>query len=728
MIDKPIERDDPFWKYPLDAILYTYAIIYFSNRRWLGAILLVATMWSPLGGLIGLCGLLISFAVAHFLGFDRESIRGGSYLFNSLLTSLALGQLYLAAPFSVVGLFVLLAVCGVLTMFITVGLASQMHRHWGLPSMSLPFVLAHILVFFLLTSMQTPPVEESTPLTLTQAPGYLHVACFFESFAKILFVPHVTIGVIVLVAMLIYSRLMVVYAALGYAVGMLTLAVLPFSYSYEAATHLAFNFMFCGIALGGIFFVPSRGSLVLVAVGSAFCAAVAVAVTNIFEPLDFLPIALPFNVVVLLVLYVMKLRTAPMHIHVTPFAPLSPEENFRKFRTDVARFPEYGFPTMLCPFAGQRVVTQGVDGEMTHRGDWRFALDFEVLDEPGRKYEGSPKQLDNFYTFNTPVLSPGRGTVAKTIDHVDDRPINSNNFGNNWGNLVIIQLDEGTFVKLCHLKKGSVRVKEGQRVKPGEIIGYCGNSGRSPVPHLHVQIQTTAQVGATTIPFRLRHYVEENGKGSVYYTAGIPDEDARIHGVTFDSHISECFDNIARREYAYRAVQNGEPVKESIRCRVNDVGNYVFESPFGATLTANVVDHAFYALDYQGTRNSVLYWLWLGLSRVPFIEDRRVKWHDAIDVRPMLRPWVGLVLDLTGPFFRYPAIEMTGLLDSPGRENNDFDADACVVSTFACPPSVGFVEDSVPRRIRTYVSESDWVVGLVVETDAGEILFEQVGE
>jgi membrane-bound ClpP family serine protease len=47
-----------------DAILNSYAIIFFSRSRWLGAALLAATFLAPQFGAIGLVGLCISLAAA----------------------------------------------------------------------------------------------------------------------------------------------------------------------------------------------------------------------------------------------------------------------------------------------------------------------------------------------------------------------------------------------------------------------------------------------------------------------------------------------------------------------------------------------------------------------------------------------------------------------------------------------------------------------------------------
>jgi murein DD-endopeptidase MepM/ murein hydrolase activator NlpD len=40
-----------------------------------------------------------------------------------------------------------------------------------------------------------------------------------------------------------------------------------------------------------------------------------------------------------------------------------------------------------------------------------------------------------------------------------------------------------------HLVPGSVRVKAGARVRRGQVLGACGNSGNSSEPHLHFQLQ-----------------------------------------------------------------------------------------------------------------------------------------------------------------------------------------------------------------------------------------------
>jgi len=60
------------------------------------------------------------------------------------------------------------------------------------------------------------------------------------------------------------------------------------------------------------------------------------------------------------------------------------------------------------------------------------------------------------------------------------------------GNAVFIEHQENEVSVLAHLKLGSIKVKAGDKVESGQLIGLCGNSGNSSEPHLHYHLQNTA--------------------------------------------------------------------------------------------------------------------------------------------------------------------------------------------------------------------------------------------
>jgi urea transporter len=637
-----------------DALLHSYSIIFFSQSRVFGAVLLAATLSAPRFGLLGLVGLLVAYIAARLLGFERSSVRKGIYLFNSLLVSLALAYLNNFQTLELPVLATLLVAASVITLFASVFMFDVFFRHYALPALSFPFVWVAFALFFLFYSFHQMPITSETPLYLLPAVSGLPdlATGFFQALGAIFFLPQTTVGILVFACLIVWSRLAVLYAVVGYVFGVLLMQGLGMDTLPGNLGFIGFNFVFCGIALGGIFLVPSRGSLLMVVLGSFFCVTIAVAVNTFLKYFGVPPLALPLNLVILLVLYAMKCRTRVKHLFVTPFAPDSPEKNFRRFNTDVQRFPDALQPHLHLPFFGERTITQAFRGDVTHRGEWGEAFDFEIIDDDGHRFAHNPPCLDGNHVFDTPVLSPCNGTIVKVVSDVHDNPIGQTNTDRNWGNVVIIRDDLGYYVKLCHLKQGSNELMEGVRVVRGQLIGRCGNSGRSPAPHLHMQVQHTAQIGDKTVPFRLSQYYTKVGSRRQYHSSGVPVQDDTIAPVEFDKYLAACFE-FGETSWAYRF--KGDI--ETIRCTLDDSGIYVLTSG-NARLTACINDSTFYTLDYKGGCDSVLFYIHLGLCRTPFVSENDVFWKDRIDLRPLLHPLAAIVLDLFGPFFKYPLADM----------------------------------------------------------------------
>jgi murein DD-endopeptidase MepM/ murein hydrolase activator NlpD len=70
------------------------------------------------------------------------------------------------------------------------------------------------------------------------------------------------------------------------------------------------------------------------------------------------------------------------------------------------------------------------------------------------------------------------------------------------GNHVIIDIGGGRYAFYAHLQPHSIRVKLGDKVKRGQVLGLVGNSGNSTEPHLHFHMSdASSPLGSEGIPY-----------------------------------------------------------------------------------------------------------------------------------------------------------------------------------------------------------------------------------
>lgn len=151
--------------------------------------------------------------------------------------------------------------------------------------------------------------------------------------------------------------------------------------------------------------------------------------------------------------------------------------------------------TLILPFKGEWMIFWGGDTpEQNYHQSIsivRFAFDFFMVDENGNTHKNDGEKNEDYYAFGQEIVAPADGVVTDVISGVrDNMPGQLNNFAD-VGNMVMVRHMNGEVSVFAHFKFGSIRVTVGQKVKEGQTIGLCGNSGNSIEPHLHYQLQET---------------------------------------------------------------------------------------------------------------------------------------------------------------------------------------------------------------------------------------------
>lgn len=149
---------------------------------------------------------------------------------------------------------------------------------------------------------------------------------------------------------------------------------------------------------------------------------------------------------------------------------------------------------LRLPFQGNWMVYQGgrtlFDNGFAASEDSRYASVFVLLKD-GSPFAEDATKNENFYCFGQPVLAPGEGTVVRVQDGYPDGQPGKPMMETGKGNYVVIAHGNSEFSVLSALKNGSTKVKRGDKVKAGDVLGQCGNSGSSSVPHVEYRLQNT---------------------------------------------------------------------------------------------------------------------------------------------------------------------------------------------------------------------------------------------
>ena len=640
----------------IKSILSGYAQIFFSKDWYVGLLFLGATFIIPAQGLAGLAGFLLASFFARTLHLSRDLVDNGYFAYNGMLVGLALALTYRVDwAFSVIF---------VGSIALSVPIAATMHslalKYLGTPPLSGPFVLSSWLA---LTAGRRFPalIYTVAPYEVETLIGYFpkSIDYLFHSLAAAFFQFSLPSGILVFLGLLLFSRHALLLSLIGVASGAIVQGLLGPNFYHLDGGWLGFNNALTAIALGGIWVVPGFESIALAAVGGLLCSLITAASLTILTPMGLPVLAFPFVATTTLILFTLRQRIVEKPFKVLTAPAGSPEGNVKRHLNSHRRGLDFELPGFYLPVRGPWLVTQGVSGEITHKGMWAHAWDFEVCDNDGSTFKNSGRRLNDFYCYGLPVLAPASGQVVNVVNDIPDNDIGSVNSEDNWGNVVVIAHRGGLFSLLAHLAPGSINVEPGSFVQAGSQVGKVGSSGRSPSPHLHFQVQLTSEIGGPTVGAQLLHYLCLDGGKSTYLTRGIPKKGMVIRALSADRGRATAASFPLGTSWTYEVEVKGEKWIEQWQSKIDFQGRRSIEcATTGTRLGLFVDDCSVITGPIESQRLTGLTWFALGVPRLPFT-DEAVTWQDCLPADLFMKGSQKLLYDFLEPFFSLASIRAT---------------------------------------------------------------------
>jgi urea transporter/murein DD-endopeptidase MepM/ murein hydrolase activator NlpD len=597
-------------------ILKPYSSILFLNNKIAGAIILAITFINPSVAISGIFAVIFTVLFTKLLDMKDEYLSQGFYIYNSLLVGMGIGFIFLPSVTSVV----LIAIVSAFT-FMFSFMLNTLFSTYKIPILSLPFSIVTIFVYLAslkYSSLLSTLINNSILYDINLP---LIISGFFKSFGTIFFLPNNIAGILLLLIVLYFSRIIFIMAIIGFYFGVTFHSFLIGSFEQALYNPYAFNYILTAIALGGIFLLPTIRNLLLSLIGVAISVVLTDATTILFNYYAIPVFTIPFNLTVITFIFILSIiyyKEFNYNIKETP------EKSLSLYLSNIFRFGEV-FTKISLPFSGTWSIYQGFDDEWTHKGEYKYAYDFIKLKD-GKSYINDGNYCTDYYCFGESILAPVSGYIIDARADLIDNQIGDIDRVNNWGNYIIIKSDFGFFVKICHIMQYSLSVKIGDYVKSNQTIAKCGNSGYSPQPHIHIQVQYLGVLGGFTKEFCFKEYYEDN---KLIFN-NIPLKNSEISSVIVDKSVSSRLDFILDDSFKYQVFED-EKLKDTVEfiIKMNELSEFYFEDKEKNKLFFYSDDTQFYFYNYSG-KESYLKWLFILSPRFPFINKNNILFDDYL--------------------------------------------------------------------------------------------------
>jgi hypothetical protein len=166
-----------------------------------------------------------------------------------------------------------------------------------------------------------------------------------------------------------------------------------------------------------------------------------------------------------------------------------------------------------CDMTAHRMAMNPLNGSL-----WaaeRFAIDYVQLSADGTIFAGDRSKPEDYPYFGADVHAVADGPVVAVLDGLPEQVAGQSPTGlpldQYGGNHVVQEISDGRggsqYAFYAHLKTGTVKVKPGDQLTSGQVLGNLGNTGNTDAPHLHFHVMSTPDpLRSNGLPFVLKNF------------------------------------------------------------------------------------------------------------------------------------------------------------------------------------------------------------------------------
>lgn len=669
-----------------NSVLNSYSQIFFSKDKSFSWLILLASFLNPAVGIWGLLAVIFTNILAKWMEFNSQTIEDGLFGLNSLLVVLGLA-VFFNVNFSFLFVFITI---NIFTLLLSVGFANLMAR-FQLPFLAFPFIIAIWVTFYVMNSYTNLVIDEGNIYFLNDVfkiggkswldlyerfdglPIPEVILGYFKSLSAIVFQFNWIAGLFIAIGLVLSSRISFILSLIGYITGYLYFMVVGENLNNIHYGYIGFNFILFAIAIGAFYFVSKRKVHLAVIILTPVLGLIITGLSGFLGVFGLPIFALPFMLMTVLVIYTMNFTTNFTTFPKVIYQTYSPEKNLYNYLNYIERFgSNQHFIRIGLPFYGKWKVWQGHNGKHTHKGEWKNAWDFVIIDKDENTFKNDGHLLEDYYCYNAPVVAPADGNVINIIDGIADNIPGEINMIQNWGNTIVIKHANFLYSQISHLKELSFKVKEGDFVKKGQQLASLGNSGRSPQPHIHFQLQSTPYIGSKTMKYPLGYYVKQTENQEVFSSFDYPDEGDNLTDVKINKTINKVFKLIPGMIFEITATN---PKFEDTEWEVNtDAYNLTYIICNKSKAYAYFVNDGtmLYFTSFVGNKNSLLYYFYLSAFKIFLGDYFNLKIKDVLPIHNVFVGNFKFLQDFMAPYYQYCKVNYESFLNESAKDSKDF--------------------------------------------------------